>query len=144
MKKLFIKIFMAFNVVLIRLSGGRMGSQFGTQTVLILHTIGRKTGSPRSVPIAYFRDGANFFIVGSNWGSTKHASWYFNLKGNPQATLEVNGKKILTLAHEAEGEEYDRLWKLATKSHPAYEDYKKTTEQRHMPILVFQPLEAGK
>lgn len=140
MKNLFIKLFMIFNISLIRISGGRMGSQFATQKVLILHTLGRKSGQPRAVPIAYFRDGENFFIVGSNWGQEKHAAWYFNLKDEPRASLELNGKKIPVQAHEAEGDEYARLWGEAIRNHPQYTDYQKMTT-RHIPIVVFEPVQ---
>lgn len=137
MKKFFIQAFMAFNTFLIRISGGRLGGSMGRQTVLILHTTGRKSGQPRAVPISYFRDGENFCIVGSNWGQEKNASWYFNLKDNPRAALEVNGEKISVLAHEAEGEEYARLWQIAIKRNPPYENYKKNVT-RPIPIMVFK------
>ena len=54
MKNIFIKWFMAINASLIRITRGRIGAQLGTQTILILNTSGRKSGQPRSVPIAYF------------------------------------------------------------------------------------------
>lgn len=139
MKKLFIKGFMAFNKFLIRISGGRMGTQMRTQRVFILHTIGRKTGQQRAVPISYFSDGDSFFVVGSNWGQKKNASWYFNLKENPHATLEVSGEKISVVAHEAEGDEYARLWQIAVEKNPPYEEYKKNAG-RHLPIIVFKPV----
>lgn len=138
MKKFFIQCFMAFNTLLIRLSRGHLGSAMGGQTVLILHTVGRKSGQPRAVPIAYFRDGQNFFIIGSNWAQEKNASWYFNLKGQPQASLEVDGKKIPVLAREVQGEEYARLWQVAVDRHPFYLDYKKNIT-RHIPIILFEP-----
>ena len=121
MKKFFIQCFMIFTVWLIRISGGRIGGK----KVLTLHTTGRKSGQPRTVPISYFRDGENFFIVGSNWGQQKNASWYYNLKDNPRAMLEVNGEKISVLAREAQGEEYNRLWQAAIALNPHYVDYKK-------------------
>jgi deazaflavin-dependent oxidoreductase (nitroreductase family) len=139
MKKFFIQRFMAFNTFLIRASKGRLGSKLGGQTVLILHTTGRKSGQPRAVPISYFRDGKNFFVIGSNWAQEKHASWYFNVKDNPRAALEVSGEKIPVLAHEAAGEEYARLWQIAVERYPSYQDYKKNVE-RHIPIIIFEPI----
>ena len=137
MKTVFIKLFMAFNTFLIRISGGRVGSQLAGQTVLILHTVGRKSGQPRAIPISYFRDCENFFVIGSNWGQEKHAGWYFNLKDKPQATLELAGKKIPVLARDAEGDEYTRLWKTAVDRYPGYENYQKTAARR-IPIVVFE------
>ncbi len=138
MKKFFIQLFMAFNRFIIRISRGRMGSNMGGQRVLILHTIGRKSGQPRAVPISYFRDGENFYIIGSNWAQEKHAAWYFNLKDQPQASLEVDGSKITVLAREVTGEEYTRLWQAAVKRYPPYLSYKENVT-RHIPIMLFEP-----
>lgn len=138
MKDLLIKWFMSINAFLIRLTNGRIGGRLGTQTILLLETIGRKSGQPRVIPIAYFFHEGQYLIVASNWGKEKQAAWYLNLKKNPRATLTVNGRKISTEAHEAEGEEYARLWKFATERHPPYLDYQKMTS-RKIPIMVFQP-----
>ena len=109
MKNIFIKWFMAVNAFLIRISNGRIGTQLGTQTILILNTVGRKSGQPRSTPIAYFFHEGKYLIVESNWGKDKHADWYFNLQKQPQASIEVKGKMIKVKASFAEREEYTRL-----------------------------------
>ena len=137
MKKFLIQRFMAFNIWLIHISNGRLGTHMGGQTVLVLSTTGRKSGQVRAVPISYFRDGGRYFIVASNWAQKKNAAWYFNLKANPRATLEVDGETIPVLAYEAEGEEYTRLWNSATAKYPMYENYQKSVERR-IPILVFE------
>jgi deazaflavin-dependent oxidoreductase (nitroreductase family) len=138
MKNIFIKWFMAINAFLIRISGGRIGSKLGTQTILILHTVGRKSGLPRSIPIAYFFYEDKYLIVESNWGKDQHADWYFNLRKNPQASIEVNGETIKVNGTFAEGEEYTRLWEYATKKHPPYSEYQKITKRR-IPIAVLKP-----
>ena len=140
MKDIFIKWFMSINASLIRLSRGRIGSKLGTQTILILHTTGRTSGQERSIPIAYFEYEGSYLIVASNWGKDKNADWYLNLKKNPHARLEIHGKPIPAVAREAQGEEYDRLWKFATERHPPYLDYQKMTS-RHIPIMVFEPVD---
>ncbi len=66
MKDFFIKLFMDFNAYLLRISRGRIGSKLGTQTILLLETIGRKTGQPREIPIAYFLHEGQYLIVASN------------------------------------------------------------------------------
>lgn len=139
MKDFFIRFFMSINAFLIRLTNGRIGGKLGKQTILLLETIGRKSGQPRVIPIAYFFHEGKYLIVESNWGRDKHASWYLNLKKNPRALLTVNGKKIPAEAYEAQGEEYARLWKFATERHPPYLDYQKMTS-RQIPIVVFQPI----
>jgi deazaflavin-dependent oxidoreductase (nitroreductase family) len=137
MKDIFIKLFMAVNSFLLSLSHGRIGSKLGTQTILLLHTTGRKSGQDRAIPIAYFNYKDHYLIVASNWGKQKQADWYLNLKQNPQARLEVKGKVLSVTAREAQGEEYDQLWKFATEHHPPYLDYQKMTT-RHIPIMIFE------
>ena len=139
MNDVFIKWFMSVNAFFLRLSRGRIGSRLGTQTILLLHTMGRKSGRERVIPIAYFDYEGRYLIVASNWGKDKNAGWYLNLKKQPHAVLELNGKRLEVQSHEALGEEYDRLWKFATQHHPPYLDYQKMTP-RHIPIMVFEPV----
>lgn len=134
MNKLFQKLFMATNVFIIRISSGRIGSRLGTQTILLLHTIGRKSGKQYVTPIAYFFTDGFYFLIGSNWGKDQNAAWFYNLMAQPKTTIEVKGKKITVEAREAHGDEYDRLWKYATEHHPPYLHYKEMTK-RHIPIV---------
>ncbi len=138
MKDRLIKLFMSINALVIRISHGRIGSKLGTQTILILHTTGRKSGQDRAIPIAYFNHEGNYLIVASNWGRDKQADWYLNLTKDPHARLEVNGKTVSVVAREAQDEEYDRLWKFATERNPPYLQYQKMTA-RHIPIMIFEP-----
>jgi F420H(2)-dependent quinone reductase len=139
MKDTFIKWFMSINTLLLRLSRGQVGSKLGTQTILVLHTIGRKSGQDRAIPIAYFNYEGRYLIVASNWGKDRQADWYINLQKDPHARLEVHGKDIAVAAREAQGEEYDRLWKFVTEHHPPYLEYQKKTTRR-IPIMVFEPV----
>ncbi len=139
MQDTFIKWFMSINTFFLRLSRGRIGSKLGTQTILLLHTTGRKSGQERVIPIAYFEYQGMYLIVASNWGKDKNADWYLNLRHQPRAMLEVNGKRLEVQSREATGEEYDRLWIFATEKHPPYLDYQKMTA-RHIPIMVFEPI----
>jgi F420H(2)-dependent quinone reductase len=138
MKNIFIKWFMAINAFLIRATRGRIGTQLGTQSILILNTVGRKSGQPRSIPIAYFFYEGRYLIVESNWGRDNHADWYFNIQKQPQVSIEVKGKLIKAVAKFAEGEEYVRLWEYLTRKHPPYLDYQKMTN-RQIPIAIFLP-----
>ena len=140
MKEIFIKWFTALNRLLIRISNGRIGSKLGSQTILLLHTIGRKSGKQYETPIAYFYHEGQYLIVASNWGKDKQADWFLNLKEKPRTTIEVRGKTIPVEAHEALGDEYDRLWKFATERHSPYLNYQSMTA-RQIPIMVFLPLD---
>jgi F420H(2)-dependent quinone reductase len=138
MKDVFIKWFMGLNALFIRLTNGRIGGRLGTQTILLLQTFGRKTGRPRIVPVAYFRHERNYLLVGSNWGKNGHSDWYLNLLRQPQGMIQVDGMKIAVDAHNAEGDEYDHLWKFVTERHAPYLNYQEMTARR-IPIMVLKP-----
>src|SRR5215211_1722742 len=77
--------------LLLRLSGGRV-SVPGVLTglpVVMLTTIGAKSGQPRTVPLVGLRDGDKVVLIGSNFGQTHHPGWYYNLRAHPEATLEL-------------------------------------------------------
>ena len=63
MKDFFIRIFMAVNSFFIRTTRGKVGAQLGTQTILLLHSVGRKSGQPRVTPIAYFHYEGRYLVV---------------------------------------------------------------------------------
>jgi deazaflavin-dependent oxidoreductase (nitroreductase family) len=138
MNKTFLHLFMRFNIFLIHISRGKIGSQLGKQTILLMHTTGRKTAKNYITPIAYFPTGASYYVIASNWGQPHNAAWYYNLQTQPEIIIEVKGKTIPVRAREAQAEEYDSLWANAVSHHPDYLKYKIQTS-RHIPIIVFDP-----
>jgi deazaflavin-dependent oxidoreductase (nitroreductase family) len=138
MTNFLIKIFMGLNTFVIRLTRGRLGTLLLSQTVLLLHSRGRRTGKERITPISYFSTDGCYFLVGSNWARPHNAAWYYNLLAEPHTTIEVKGRTIPVQASLAEGAEYDRLWAIALKRYPAYNRYKKKAG-RHIPIVVLTP-----
>lgn len=134
-----LKVFMAMNIFAIRVSRGRIGSQLGTQTILLLHSYGAKSGKHYVTPIAYFFTQGFYFLVGSNWGKEYNAGWYHNLLAHPRTTIEVKGKTIPVEARQAEDAQYEFLWKYAIDHHPPYLHYQEMTT-RHIPIIILQPL----
>ena len=139
MNAFFLRLFMGVNVFFIRASRGRLGTRLGTQTILLLHTVGRRSGKLRITPIAYFALDGFYFVVASNWGKPGNAAWYYNLKHAPRTTIEVGGKIVQVESAEAEGAEYERLWAFAAEHHPPYLHYKEMTARR-IPIVVLRPV----
>ena len=137
MNRFFLKMFMSVNSFLIHISKGRLGGKLGTQTILIIHYVGRKTGKKYKVPIAYFKADNAYFVIASNWGKEKNAAWYNHLKHEPNVTVEVNGEMLPVRSREAVEKEYDTLWAIAVSRHPDYLHYKEMTT-RHVPIVVFE------
>jgi deazaflavin-dependent oxidoreductase (nitroreductase family) len=137
--KFFLKVFMALNTFVIRLSRGQIGSQLGSQTILLLHSMGRRSGRHFVTPIAYFFTDGFYILIGSNWGKAQNAAWFYNLMAQPRTIIEVKGRKIPVEASQAQGTDYDRLWKYATEHHPPYLHYKEMTS-RHIPIIMLKPV----
>ncbi len=137
MNDVFIKWFTGFNAYLIRISKGRIGSQLGTQSILVVHTTGRKSGQLRATPIAYFEHDGKYLLVGSNWGRPQEADWLLNLRSQPRARIDVKGNSFNVQAREAEGEEYERLWQYVTGRHSPYLRYQQMTSRR-IPIVILE------
>lgn len=131
-------ILTGINVFIYHISNGYVGSRLGKQSVLLLHTTGRRTGKQHITSLSYYRDGDNYLIVGSNWGRETHPGWFYNLMNNPQATIEVRSKTIPVEAHQAVGDEYQRLWQLVARLNPQYLRYQKGMKRR-LPIVILTP-----
>jgi deazaflavin-dependent oxidoreductase (nitroreductase family) len=111
--------------------------------VVILTTVGAKSGLPRTVPLLDIRDEVDptvFAFIATNWGQSHHPAWYFNLKANPRAICSIGGQSGEYLAHEASGEEYERFWRYATRMYAGYTRYKQRAVIRRIPIMVMTPL----
>ena len=127
---------------LYRSTGGVIGGRFRGGPVLLLTTVGRRTGLARTRPLIYFPDGNAFVIVGSNGGRDVHPAWYFNLRSNPIATIEVGRKRLRVKARQAGGAERDRLWQLVIRTLPFYADYQAKT-RREIPLMILEPQDGG-
>ena len=135
---LFTKVFPKANAFFYRLTNGWLGSRMGKQSVLLLHTIGRKSGNSYVTPLSYYRDGGNYLIVGSNWGKENPPDWFLNLTQHPHTTIQVKGTPLQVEAHQADDEEYRRLWEIVTRKNSQYLEYQKTTT-RQIPIMILTP-----
>lgn len=98
---------------------GRGGKKINFSN-LILTTIGRKSGQPRSTPLNFHQDGENYYLVGSLAGFETDPQWALNLKANPQAWLQVRDKKWEVVAQELKGEERKRMWPILCKTMPVW------------------------
>jgi deazaflavin-dependent oxidoreductase (nitroreductase family) len=133
-----IKFFTSANAFLFRITKGRLGNRMGGQSVLLLHTVGRKSGKPHTTPLSYYREGDTYLVVASNWGKESHSAWFYNLLQNPRTTIQVGAAVIPVVARPAEGEEYDRLWVLVTSQNDQYLKYQKGLA-RKIPIVILTP-----
>ena len=123
---------------LIRASGGGLNTTFAWPC-LLLTTKGVRTGSPRTIPIVYVRDGERLVLIASKGGNPRHPAWYLNLKTNPVVGVFLDGKSGRYTARDAEGEERERLWNMAVGVYSGYEKYRKRAGGRKIPVVVLEP-----
>jgi F420H(2)-dependent quinone reductase len=123
-----------------RASGGWIGHTApGLPTMLLLDHVGAKSGTKRTSPLLYFRDGDNAVIVASKGGFPKHPAWYHNLVANPDTSVQVKGERVPVHARVAKPEERDRLWALAVRGYRGYDDYAARSKGREIPLVVLEP-----
>jgi deazaflavin-dependent oxidoreductase (nitroreductase family) len=121
-----------------RETGGEVGHEWkGGSKILLLTTKGRKSGEPRTTPLIYENAGDAYVIVASKGGAPEHPGWYANLAKTPEVELQVRDEVFPAHARVADGEERERLWKLAAQQWPAYDDYAKKTD-REIPVVVLE------
>lgn len=106
-------------------------------TILLLTTVGRKSGNESTTPLIYGMDGDDPVIVASKGGAPEHPGWYKNLVKNPAAHVQILGDKFPVRARDAEGEERERLWKMMNGIWPHYDEYQEKTD-REIPVVVLE------
>jgi deazaflavin-dependent oxidoreductase (nitroreductase family) len=121
-----------------RETDGARGYHWRGTTILLLTTIGSKTGEPRTTPLIHRTDGDRYVIVASKGGAPEHPAWFTNMQQNPEAEVQVLGEKIPVRMTVAEGTERARLWDAMVEVWPAYEDYRAKTD-REIPVVVLEP-----
>ena len=118
-----------------RWTRGRLGARLAGIPMLLLTTVGRKSGLPRTLPLAYLADGTDFVVVASNGGQEVDPAWWRNLQQNPEAELRVGRQTLRARARLASPTERARLWPLLTQANPAWAAYEKSTK-RVIPVVV--------
>jgi deazaflavin-dependent oxidoreductase (nitroreductase family) len=109
----------------------------GSGRTLLLTTTGARSGTHRTVPLAYLSDGDRLLIFGSRAGSDKQPDWYWNLRKNPIVTVEVGTEKYLAKATPVEGDERDRLFAKQKEAMPVFADYESRTK-RVIPVIALE------
>ncbi len=130
-----VKIMSVLNVVVYRLTGGRLGGTFlRGAPVCLVTVIGRKTGEPRTIPLLYLQDGDALVIVASKGGMSKNPVWYLNLVANPRCEVQIGSERRSMLARRVSAEEKAALWPRLCAMYPDYAGYQARTA-RDIPVL---------
>jgi deazaflavin-dependent oxidoreductase (nitroreductase family) len=127
------------NVWSFRLSGGRIGGRFRYGApVLLLTTLGRKSGRRRTLPLIYLEEGKQLMVVASQGGVPTHPLWYHNLQANPDVQVEIGREVREMTARTATDDEKRRYWPRLVEIYPDYDDYQARTT-RDIPVVVLYP-----
>ena len=127
-----------FQVAVFRRTNGKYLSSMRGMPILLLTTVGRKTGQHRTTPLMYIRDGENYVLTASNNGRASNPAWFYNLQASPQAEIDLPGKRLQIIAALATPAEKDRLWPMLVAQAPFFDGYRKKTS-RQIPMLVLKP-----
>jgi deazaflavin-dependent oxidoreductase (nitroreductase family) len=126
---------------LYRLSRGRVGSTVGVVPTLLLTTVGRRSGRPRTTPLMYVSDGGSFVVSSENFGQRRPAAWPLNLVADPRATVQVGSEVVHCRARLLDEEEADDYWPRLVEAWPAHETYRARSGARH--TFVLEPRDSG-
>jgi deazaflavin-dependent oxidoreductase (nitroreductase family) len=136
---LFIHVFPVIDRWLIPHSRGRLKVAMG-QPILLLHTLGARSGQPRTSPLLYTPRGDAFVIVASKAGDAHHPAWYHNLRAHPDSVaVDVDGTHTAVYPRLTEGPERDALWPLVNDNYNGYDTYQARAGERVIPIVVLEP-----
>ena len=127
------------HTVVYRATNGVVGHRFpGAPPMLLLDHVGAKSGTKRTSPLAYVKDGKDVVIVASKGGNPKHPAWYHNLRANPDTTIQVGSKRRAVRARVANAAEHKRLWPKAVEAYSGYDGYQERTK-RKIPLVILEP-----
>ena len=119
---------------------GKGVGPFGDQ-LMLLTTVGARSGEERISPLMYHRDGERYVVVASKGGAPDNPAWYHNLKANPVARVEVGAESgtetFEVRAREAEGKERERMFAERVAMAPGFGEYQRKTT-RQIPVMILE------
>lgn len=121
-----------------RRNGGAVGGPFEGRPLLLLHSIGAKTGRRRVTPLMYQEVDGGFAVFGSYAGADSHPAWVHNLMANPNAVIEVGREEIAVVARRTDGDERAAIWERQKREHSFFAEYEARTD-RTIPVIILQP-----
>jgi F420H(2)-dependent quinone reductase len=120
---------------------GRLFGRWFGLAILVLETVGRRSGKPRRAPVAYLPDGENLVVVAANGGAHEPPAWWLNLRATGDAIAVLGRERRSIRSHEATGAERERLWRRFASASPV-DRYQRRTS-RHIPVVVLTRAEPG-
>ncbi len=120
-----------------RENDGRVGGQFAGAPLLLLHTVGAKSGQPRLNPMMYQKLDRGYAVFASKAGAPSHPDWYHNLRAHPQVRAEIGTDTLDLVARVAAGDERERIWSAQKDAFPGFAEYEAKTT-REIPVVVLE------
>ena len=121
-----------------RANEGKVGGPFQGAPLLLLHTVGAKSGQPRVNPMMYQRVPGGYAVFASKGGAPVNPDWYHTVLAHPRVTAEIGTGTVEFLARVAEGEERERIWTAQKSAYPGFADYEQKTT-RQIPVIILEP-----
>ena len=108
--------------------------------MVMLRSLGARSGEPREVPLAYFTDGDDVILIASNYGGTGHPAWYHKLRAHPECELHIGPRGGRFVARETVGNDPERLYRLAAErlTH-VFALHEKRSGDRAIPVMRLAP-----
>jgi len=116
-----------------REKGGKL-EQSPNASLLLLNSIGARSGQPRTNPLAYYTENGRLFIFASKGGSPTNPDWYHNLIAHPEVTVELGSEKFSATAVVLEGEERDQIYAKQATLMTNFAEYQEKTS-RKIPVV---------
>ena len=130
-----------FNTAIIeefRANDGKVGGYFTGANMLLIHTIGAKSGQSRTSPVVYVKDGERFVVIASKGGADSNPDWYYNLIANPIVTVELGTEQFQARATPVADEpERSRLYAKMVEHRPGFAEYE-TKTTRTIPAIILE------
>ncbi|MBI3226955.1 MAG: nitroreductase family deazaflavin-dependent oxidoreductase [Mycolicibacterium cosmeticum] len=125
-------------VALYEATDGREGGTLEGRPVVILSSVGARSGTVRKNPVMRIKEGETYVAVASNAGATSNPAWYHNLVANPAVSLQDGAVVHQLRAREAHGDELARWWQVAERAWPHFPQYR-ATAGRDIPVMLLEP-----
>ncbi len=120
-------------------SGGEKDGELRGRPIIVLTSVGAKTGKLRKTALMRVEHGGAYAVVASMGGAPKNPVWYYNLKKNPHVELQDCATKRDYLAREVTGDDKAIWWERAVETWPDYATYQQKTD-RQIPVFVLEPM----
>jgi deazaflavin-dependent oxidoreductase (nitroreductase family) len=126
-----------------RANGGRVGGPFEGSALALLTTVGARSGSPRTTPLAYLIIDGRPVVVASAMGADKNPDWLHNIRRNPTVTVETGRETYRAIAEVPEGAERDALFARVVAEDPGFGEYQQKTTRR-IPVVILDRLDTSR